>query len=64
MTSEITSHDLQIDGRSYIRERHVDDAGQEHLVEYLADADADVDAILVLHAQGIVDQLAADQGGL
>ena len=59
MTSEIISRNLQIDGRSYIRERHVDDAGQEHLVEYLADADADVGAILALHAQGIVDDILA-----
>jgi hypothetical protein len=61
MTSEIISRNLQIDGRSYITERHVDDAGVEHDITYLADAGADVDDILALHAQGIVDQLVEVQ---
>lgn len=54
------SANLQIDGRSYIRECHVDDAGAEHVVEYLAAADADTAEILALHA----GQLTASEEAL
>lgn len=51
MTSTIDKIEPQIDGRSYVTERHVLDDGSEQFVTYLAEADADIDAILVIHAQ-------------
>lgn len=59
VSSEIIEDSPQVDGRRAIRERHVDSHGTPHDVDYLADADADLDAMLSLHAAGVAVQLAA-----
>ena len=59
MTSTIDKIEPQIDGRAYVTERHVLDAGTEQFVTYLAEVDADIEAILALHAQEFI----APQGG-
>ena len=59
MISIIESNIIQIDGRQSVVERHTDDTGYEQTVCYIADASADVQAELAVHAQQIVDMLAA-----
>ena len=53
MTSEIISISPQADGRAYITERHVDQFGVAHTMEYLADAETDRDGTLQTHADQI-----------
>jgi len=43
----------QADGRRYVTETHVDGNGESITLSYLANIDADYDAILAAHAQGI-----------
>lgn len=57
MTSEIISISPQADGRAYITERHVDQFGVAHNMEYLADADTDRDAMLQTRAEQLAEQL-------
>ena len=47
----------QSDGRSYVTERHVDQCGVAHIIEYLADAETDRDAMLQTHADQLAEQL-------
>lgn len=54
MTSTIDRIEPQIDGRSYVTERHVLDDGSEQFVTYLAEADADIYVILAMHAQSFI----------
>lgn len=41
--SIIIDESVQIDGRRWVTEKHIDDVGVEHLVTYLAEADLDID---------------------
>lgn len=61
VTSTIIEDSPQIDGRRAIRERHIDSHGNAHDVDYLAEADADVESILATHAAGVAAQLAASE---
>ena len=47
VSSEIFQENPQIDGRVYIKERHVDHVGREHFTEYLAGADADHQSVML-----------------
>lgn len=51
VSSEIIEQTIQKDGRTYVREKHVDHVGKEHFVEYLGDP------ALELHAIQIMDNL-------
>lgn len=53
MISEIVAISPQSDGRAYVTERHVDQFGVAHNIGYLADADTDRDAMLLIHAAQI-----------
>lgn len=57
MTSEIISISPQSDGRAYVTERHTDQFGAAHTVEYLADKNSDCDALLTEHAAQLTAQL-------
>lgn len=57
MTSEIVATSPQSDGRAYVTERHVDQFGVAHNMEYLADAETDRDAMLQTHADQLAEQL-------
>lgn len=57
MTSEIISILPQSDGRAYVRERHTDDLGAVHEVEYLADPGADYQAVMLARAPRITADL-------
>lgn len=46
-SSQIVSTRPQADGRSYVTERHAVSNGTEVVVEYLADANLDLDAVMV-----------------
>jgi|GEM_PF-4736472 hypothetical protein len=48
----------QIDGRIYVKETHVDSAGGEHIVEYLANVGMDHAAICTARAEQINAVLA------
>jgi hypothetical protein len=60
-TSTILWDQAQADGRRYIRERHVDHLAIAHLIDYLAPAGADVNAILAARAVALVDDLAQEE---
>lgn len=49
----------QVDGRCYVREVHVDNAGLEHSFEYLAAVNADYNAIMLARVPLIDEQLKA-----
>lgn len=57
MTSEIISIWPQSDGRAYVRERHTDDFGAVHEVEYLVDPGADYQAVMLARAPRITADL-------
>lgn len=61
VSSTIIEDAPQVDGRRAIRERHTDSHGIAHDVDYLAEADADVESILATHAAGVAAQLAATE---
>lgn len=56
-TYTLDSHP-QIDGRTYVTERHTDSVGEIHVVEYLAPVGADYQAIMTARAGVIADALA------
>lgn len=51
----------QVDGRRYVRETHVDSAGGEHVIEYLAEAGADYTAIMNARAVQLAESLAVQE---
>lgn len=57
MISEIVSILPQADGRAYVRERHTDQYGIAHEVEYLAAAGTDYHAVMLARAQQIANEL-------
>lgn len=57
MIAEIVSITPQIDGRSYVRERHTDQFGIAHEIEYLADAGVDHGAAMATHAETLAEEL-------
>lgn len=57
MTSEIISILPQADGRAYVRERHTDDYGIAHEVEYLAPPGTDYQAVMFARAPRITADL-------
>lgn len=58
-SSTIIEDAVQVDGRRHVRERHVDNMGMPHDVFYIAEAEADVSAMLPIRAAQIVEQLEA-----
>lgn len=51
----------QIDGRHYVSEVHIDQDGVEYPLEYLAEDNADFEAILAAHAASIAQSLADEE---
>lgn len=60
LASSIVEDRVQVDGRRAVREAHTDDLGQVQVVDYLAEPDADVQAVLPIRA-AILDALAAER---
>ena len=56
-TYTLDAHE-QIDGRRYVRERHVEADGTEHVFDYLAAVGTDYDAVLAEHAAQLAQSLA------
>lgn len=57
MTSEIIKILPQADGRAYVRERHTDQFGIAHEIEYLAAPGTDYQAVMLARAPRIVEEL-------
>ena len=57
VSSTIISQNTQIDGRVYVREKHVDHLTKEYFIEYLADLGEDINANLATHAAQIWQNL-------
>jgi len=55
MISTIVSAITQVDGRISVQEQHVHTTGETIDIFYLADADADIQAILAEHAAQLED---------
>lgn len=53
LSSQIISSSTQVDGRSLVKERHVDHNGKPHDYEYLAAIGLDVGAVLAARAANI-----------
>lgn len=53
IVSEIVGQLIQDDGRSYVKERHVDHLAKEYFLEYLADLGTNLQAKLAEHAAQI-----------
>jgi hypothetical protein len=51
----------QIDGRHYVSEVHTDQDGVEYPLEYLADDNADFEAIMAAHSASISQSLADEE---
>ena len=64
ISSSIISQNVQIDGRIAVVESHVDDKGNVTQIDYLADADFDLNAHLAQSAVSLTNQMqqAAMQG--
>lgn len=60
-SSSIVWANPQIDGRSAVREVHTDDSGVDHILDYLADAGADLDAHLAARAVDLAASLTQKQ---
>jgi hypothetical protein len=60
-SSQIIEDVKQVDGRRWILERHIDNAGIERLVRYLAAAGDDTAALLATHAAQVAANLAAGE---
>jgi hypothetical protein len=58
VSSTIVEDSRQIDGRRWIRERHVDQLGLEHIVMYLCEAAFDVPTAMAARAIQISADLA------
>lgn len=58
-SSQIVSTRPQVDGRSYVMERHTVSNGTEVAVEYLADAGLDVNTVMTVRAAKIQAELQA-----
>lgn len=54
VSSSIAWQEPQADGRLSVRELHIDDAGNEWQLDYLIDANADLEARLAEHAAQLV----------
>jgi hypothetical protein len=59
LTSQIIRDLPQVDGRSYITERHVDHNGKSYDVEYLADVGLDTALVMQLRADKIGAEIDA-----
>jgi hypothetical protein len=53
VSSKVVADEVQIDARRSVIEKHVDDAGQEYLIFYMAEESDDVQAALMFRAIGI-----------
>lgn len=62
VSSQIVSSSVQVDGRSLVKERHIDHHGVTHEKEYLADVGLDVEAVLTARAVNL--GAALDMRGL
>jgi len=58
VSSTLILNNLQTDGRSIIREQHVDDQGNYYYFDYIADAGFDPNIRLAARAQELNDQFA------
>lgn len=61
VSSRIAADHAQRDGRRWVTERHLDNAGAERLVTYLAEAGADTAAPMTARAAQIAVDIAADE---
>lgn len=61
VSSVIASANPQIDGRLAVREVHIDNSGNPNVVDYMADAGADLDAHLAADAVGLAASLTQAQ---
>ena len=61
VSSQIVSRSVQVDGRVYTLERHIDDSGNVYDFNYLGPADTDVNAIMAHRATDLAAQLNAPQ---
>lgn len=62
LKSLIVEDRAQIDGRRAVREEHIDGLDRPQFVDYLAEPDADVDAMLPIRAALIDEALSAAEG--
>ncbi len=53
ISSQIVSTSVQVDGRSLVKELHIDHTGKPYEVEYLAEAGLDVADVLALRGENI-----------
>lgn len=56
-SSDYTEGPLQVDGRRYVKERHIDTAGKVYEFEWLGDQDAEL--VMTARAQELTTQLNA-----
>lgn len=62
IVSSIISHkNIQIDGRTEVREIHTDDQGVEYIYDYMADPKMDTDARLAERVKELNNQLTEDE---
>jgi len=52
--SEILGDNKQVDGRRRILEMHTDDSGKVYYYTYLAESNTNVEAVLQIHAAGLI----------
>lgn len=63
VSTEIVEDRIQIDGRRFIAERHVDHLGVGHVIRYLAESAADPNAVASARIAVLEQQLAAWEMG-
>lgn len=61
VTSTYKIGHAQIDGRHYVSEVHTDQDGVEYPLEYLAEDNADFEAIMAARAESISQSLADEE---
>lgn len=63
VSSVITQANVQIDGRTSVRELWVDDQGNEFIYDYMADVGTDLNAIMLSRTINVDAQSEAQQAG-
>lgn len=63
VSSVITQANVQIDGRTSVRELWVDDQGNEFIYDYMADVGTDLNAIMLSRTINVEAQSEAQQAG-
>lgn len=60
-SSQIIEDSPQTDGRRWITEEHTDHLGGKHRINYMAEGDADANAIMSIRVAGIEESLADNE---